>query len=91
MIQHISTSLQKSQIGAAIAMAQPQGFRNQLNNRCQEQHKPRPVYEDTTSGPQNNITWSTIVYIDGVEHGRGTGRSRDIAREAAAQIALQHI
>ncbi|TFK34241.1 hypothetical protein BDQ12DRAFT_738303 [Crucibulum laeve] len=67
---------------------EPQGYRNRLNNKCQFLRLAHR-YEDTKAGPEHQPTWTSAVYVNGVEYGRATGRSRDVAREAAAQIAFE--
>ncbi|KAF8152595.1 hypothetical protein B0H34DRAFT_726724 [Crassisporium funariophilum] len=63
--------------------------RNRLNNACQFMHNGKtPVYESTHTGPQHDRVWTSIVYVEGIEYGRGSGRGQDSAREAAAVAAL---
>jgi len=44
---------------------------------------------DTTSGPPHTPTWTSICRIDGEEVARGEGTHKHLARDAAADIALQ--
>jgi len=41
-------------------------------------------YKDTSAGPLNNAQWTSIVYVNRVEYGRGYGRTKGGARENAA-------
>ncbi|GAW04516.1 hypothetical protein F5879DRAFT_988614 [Lentinula edodes] len=60
---------------------------NALNNFAQSRHLT-VSYTDTHTGTQHAGVWISIVYINGVEHGRATGSNRNAARAGAAQIAL---
>ncbi|TFK34277.1 hypothetical protein BDQ12DRAFT_727057 [Crucibulum laeve] len=68
-------------------MSTNQHFRMQLNNRCQYLGKSHK-FEDSTTGPQHQPTWTSIAYVNGIEYGQGSGPSRDVAKERAAQQAL---
>jgi len=50
---------------------------------------PLPVYEDVHSGQLNNGTWSSTVFIGGVNHGEGSGNTKGAAKEEAARRALR--
>ncbi|KAK7016771.1 Interferon-induced, double-stranded RNA-activated protein kinase [Paramarasmius palmivorus] len=59
----------------------------QLNNYCQR-IRVRPEYATSAFGPPHDPTWSSIVYINGKEYGRGAGKTRVAAGDAAAKQAL---
>ncbi|KAJ4474630.1 hypothetical protein C8J55DRAFT_562456 [Lentinula edodes] len=63
-------------------------FVHALNNLAQSRHLT-VYYSDTHTGTQHAGVWLSIVYINGVEHGRGTGTSRKDAHAAAAKEALR--
>ncbi|KAG5715720.1 hypothetical protein E4T56_gene172 [Termitomyces sp. T112] len=46
---------------------------------------------DSTSGPKNAPTWTSICKINGIERGRGTGTHKHIARNNAANVALAYL
>ncbi len=49
----------------------------------------RPEYLVTGTGPDHERQFAAVVLIDGMETGRGTGRSKKEAEQAAAQAALE--
>ncbi|KZT08417.1 uncharacterized protein LAESUDRAFT_811503 [Laetiporus sulphureus 93-53] len=64
-------------------------WRMQLNNWLQANSKRNALTWDvSTSGPKHAPTWTAIAYIDGVQYGRGTGVSRNVATEIAAEQTL---
>ncbi|KAJ6541931.1 hypothetical protein B0H19DRAFT_1239636 [Mycena capillaripes] len=65
----------------------PEHFRTGLNNAAQGWGQ-RVQYADSQNGPLNNPTWTSVVYLNQVEHGRGAGSTRGSARERAARQAL---
>ncbi|KIK55326.1 hypothetical protein GYMLUDRAFT_841976 [Collybiopsis luxurians FD-317 M1] len=46
-------------------------------------------FQDSHHGSQHDGYWTSIVYLNNVEHGRATGRTGREAREGAAHQALQ--
>ncbi|KAJ3865841.1 hypothetical protein EV359DRAFT_80091 [Lentinula novae-zelandiae] len=58
-----------------------------LNNLAQSRHLT-VSYSNTHTGTQHGGVWISIVYINGVEHGRATCTTRKDAQKAAARIAL---
>lgn len=46
-----------------------------------------PVYVLTESGPDHDKRFVATVFVDGVEMGRGEGRSKKTAEQAAAELA----
>jgi len=67
--------------------------RTLLNNACAKSLFPkmpsRYVYE--SRGPSHSIIWMATVYFDGIEYGRGEGRTRNAAGDAAAAQALSKL
>lgn len=59
-----------------------------LNEKCQ---KARKTAEYTTQreGPKHDETWTLTVFIDQIQHGQGTGKTKDSAKAAAAKMALE--
>jgi ribonuclease-3 len=48
-----------------------------------------PVYSVEGSGPDHERTFEAVVSLDGAEVGRGRGRSKKAAEQAAARAALE--
>lgn len=48
----------------------------------------RPEYEVEGSGPDHDREFIAVLKVDGVEHGRGEGKSKKEAQQAAARHAL---
>ena len=46
-----------------------------------------PVYDVEGDGPDHQRSFDAVVTIDGVEHGRGTGKTKKQAEQAAARSA----
>ncbi|KAF9469725.1 hypothetical protein BDZ94DRAFT_1303399 [Collybia nuda] len=63
-------------------------YRNQLNT-ITAQRKQRPVYNDIQAGSQHDPVWTSTVSWGGMEYGRGSGKTKNESREAAACAALQ--
>ncbi|KAI5898770.1 uncharacterized protein SCHCODRAFT_02490361 [Schizophyllum commune H4-8] len=63
------------------------GYRHTLNK-----YTPRLQmsvrYEEITSGPPNNLTWTSTIYLNNQVYGIGRGSSINSAREAAACQAI---
>ncbi|KAJ7750254.1 hypothetical protein B0H16DRAFT_1550083 [Mycena metata] len=75
-------------------MAQPQPpppprdhNRTQLNNICQRRGDVIE-YSDSQTGPLNAAQWTSVVYLNRYEYGRGTGSTKGSAQERAAFQAL---
>ncbi|EMD36423.1 hypothetical protein CERSUDRAFT_115436 [Gelatoporia subvermispora B] len=66
-------------------------WRMQLNNILHRVHFGTSVvnWQDQSSGPQYQPVWTSMVLINGLQYGIGTGRSKDASREAAAYQAYQ--
>ncbi|THU90638.1 hypothetical protein K435DRAFT_864140 [Dendrothele bispora CBS 962.96] len=58
-----------------------------LNNWGQPNHKISWKHEK--SGSEHDGTWTAIVYVDDKECGRGKGKTKREAEEAAAKQALE--
>ncbi|KAK0486669.1 hypothetical protein EDD18DRAFT_1194716 [Armillaria luteobubalina] len=62
-------------------------YRQDLNNHA-IQAGLNLTYDETSSGPQNAVTWTVVAYIGGVEHGTGVSTSKGKAKEIAAYNAM---
>ncbi|EPT03479.1 hypothetical protein FOMPIDRAFT_87899 [Fomitopsis schrenkii] len=63
-----------------------------LNNYLQSTEKANLLsWDESTSGPRHEPTWTCICKIDGNEYGRGTGPTKQLARNAAASVALERL
>lgn len=60
-----------------------------LQERTQAIGKGAPSYETRHEGPDHERTFFSRVFVDGVELGQGTGRSKKIAETEAAVLALR--
>ncbi|KAJ7830203.1 hypothetical protein B0H13DRAFT_2289511 [Mycena leptocephala] len=65
-------------------------FRTALNNVAQ-QSRQIVEYYDSMSGSLTNPIWTSIIRVNHVEYGGGTGSDRDSARECAAKHALTNL
>ncbi|KAK7056028.1 hypothetical protein R3P38DRAFT_2761162 [Favolaschia claudopus] len=61
--------------------------RSVLSNLGQ-QHGYPVTYEESSRGALDSPTWSSVVFVNGIEYGRGTGPKRGAARDKAATAAL---
>ncbi|KAJ6623102.1 hypothetical protein B0H10DRAFT_2011180 [Mycena sp. CBHHK59/15] len=68
-------------------MSQPEHNRTQLNNTAAQQGRS-VQYSNTQSGPLDNATWTSIVYVNGYEFGRAEARTKAGAQEGAARQAI---
>jgi ribonuclease-3 len=67
-------------------------YKTQLQEWCQQQHDCVPQYVTAKeSGPDHQKTFDVQVLVQGRVLGRGTGRSKKEAEQAAAQEALEHV
>ncbi|TFK53659.1 hypothetical protein OE88DRAFT_1268076 [Heliocybe sulcata] len=68
--------------------AQDDPFRDwkmMLNNKiAQREIMGRLEYETTSKGPKHDQTWTSIARLNGIEYGRGTGRTKLAAENAAS-------
>ncbi|GLB35728.1 putative double-stranded RNA binding motif containing protein [Lyophyllum shimeji] len=68
------------------------GGSSALNNYLQNNSQLSSLsWQDSTSGPKNAPTWTSICKINGVPRGQGTGTHKHIARDIAANAALQSL
>lgn len=66
--------------------------KSRLQEVLQKRHKSPPVYELTASqGPDHDKTFSVAVRLGEAELGRGTGKTKKDAEQAAARDALQRM
>jgi len=66
--------------------------KTQLQEWCQQHHDCVPQYVTAKeSGPDHQKTFDVQVLVQGKALGRGTGRSKKEAEQAAAQEALEHV
>ncbi|KAG1718025.1 hypothetical protein EDB19DRAFT_1044669 [Suillus lakei] len=69
--------------------------RTALNNELQIKHGSSMGehirWEICRQGPPNASTWSAIVYVDDMNYGHGTARTRSGAQDAAAMNALEYL
>jgi ribonuclease-3 len=67
-------------------------YKTQLQEWCQQHHDCVPQYVTAKeSGPDHQKTFDVQVLVQGRALGRGTGRSKKEAEQAAAQEALEHV
>jgi len=67
-------------------------YKTQLQEWCQQQHDCVPQYVTAKeSGPDHQKTFDVQVLVQGKALGRGTGRSKKEAEQAAAQEAMEHV
>ncbi|KAH9896521.1 hypothetical protein C8Q73DRAFT_788873 [Cubamyces lactineus] len=69
-------------------MSQGYDWPMELNNYCQTNRK-QMAWTQNSYGQQNTATWTVAVLIDGIEYGRGSGRSVRQAKAVAAEMALR--
>lgn len=80
-------------LGQAIERASAQPGDSDYKTRLQE-HTTRhydglPRYAVEADGPEHAKRFTARVYVKGVEAGKGTGRSKKLAEQAAARAALE--
>lgn len=67
-------------------------YKTQLQEWCQREHDSTPQYVTTKeSGPDHQKQFDVQVLVQGKIMGRGTGRSKKEAEQAAAQEALRRV
>ncbi|KAE9398552.1 hypothetical protein BT96DRAFT_920761 [Gymnopus androsaceus JB14] len=57
-------------------------------NTVVQRYRYTGEFIDSHHGPQHSGYWSSVVYINNMEYGNATGRTRKEARESAAREAL---
>ncbi|KAG2123482.1 hypothetical protein DEU56DRAFT_49703 [Suillus clintonianus] len=69
--------------------------RTRLNNELQliygSDAAKHVRWEDFARGPPNNLTWYSTVYIDDMKYGDGTARTKDDAKDKAADKACNDL
>jgi ribonuclease-3 len=66
-------------------------YKTLLQERIQERHRTPPTYRVISqSGPDHDRTFVTEVRVAGDPLGRGSGKSKKQAEQAAAREALSH-
>jgi len=74
---------------AASAGALGRDYKTELQERLQGTHRAAPVYQVLDApGPQHARTFEVEVQFQGVALGRGSGRTKKEAEQAAAKAAL---
>lgn len=67
-------------------------YKTQLQEWCQQHHDCVPQYVTAKeSGPDHQKTFDVQVLVQGKAMGRGTGRSKKEAEQAAAQKAMKRV
>lgn len=75
-----------------IKMGPPKDAKSSLQEIVQQKFKQSPIYRIIdTQGPDHAKMFTVAVFVDGKEMGKGTGHSKQIAEEQAADVALQHL
>ena len=70
----------------------PKDAKSNLQEIAQEKFKQSPHYEILeTKGPDHAKEFTVAVYIKGKQYGKGTGGSKQIAEEQAAQETLEQL
>jgi len=83
-------SLFRDSFGAVNELPNLDNPKGELQELLQSRSPEPPHYEQlSASGPDHNRQFESAVYHEGVELGRGTGRSKKLAESAAALSALQ--
>lgn len=78
-------------LGSRLATAQADGadHKSRLQELSAHLFSTPPRYEVAASGPDHARTFFVTATISGVEYGRGEGRSKKQAEQAAARAAVQ--
>jgi ribonuclease-3 len=86
MIQkHIVTGL-----SSLLEGTQYKNFKSLLLEYCQRESKTGPLYMvEHEEGPDHNKIFTVGVFINGSKHGSGTGSSKKVAEQRAAEEALK--
>lgn len=85
-----ATSLVLGILGPRLATAQADGadHKSRLQELAARRFGAPPRYEVETTGPDHARTFYVTVTVDGEPHGRGVGRSKKQAEQAAARDAV---
>ncbi|MCX6532443.1 MAG: ribonuclease III [Actinobacteria bacterium] len=81
-------SLLSESIDEALAALKQLDAKSQLQELCSRLDNPMPEYRVTDEGPDHAKTFYAAVYIGNDWMGAGSGRSKKVAEELAAQQAF---
>jgi len=81
-------SLLSESIDEALAALKQLDAKSQLQELCSRLDNPMPEYRVTDEGPDHAKTFYAAVYIGNDWMGAGSGRSKKVAEEIAAQQAF---
>ena len=76
-------------IAAAAQVPGIRDFKTRLQEYCARQGQSAPEYRLTEEGPDHAKQFMAVVHLGGEERGRGEGRSKKQAEQAAAASAWQ--
>lgn len=62
-------------------------WKTALQEACASHGLPGPVYDVTGVGPDHARTFTATVVVDGIPRGTGTGSSKKVAEQQAAEVA----
>ena len=80
----------RSGVEAAIGVETPRDDKSQLQEALHARGESEPVYHVIEAmGPDHRKTFEVSVEVQGQEAGRGVGRSKKAAQQAAARQALE--
>jgi ribonuclease-3 len=68
-----------------------QDYKTRLQELAARQFDQLPKYEVTDEGPDHAKRFFATVHIDGLARGKGEGRSKKQAEQAAARVAWQNL
>ncbi|WP_291383267.1 ribonuclease III [Demequina sp.] len=78
-------------VGPSLVRASTAGdaldWKTALQEACSASGLPGPVYEVTGEGPDHARTFTATVLVDGIARGTGTGPSKKVAEQEAAEVA----
>lgn len=80
--------LLSDRISAAVGGLSGLDHKTLLQELAARRGERPPLYRVSEEGPDHNKLFSAVVYLEGVELGRGEGRSKKQAEQAAAREAL---
>lgn len=86
VLEHLGDALE-----TAAASPDELDPKSQLRQWCEARAGALPSYEVVADGPSHAANFSAVVFLDGAEVGRGTGRSKKQAEAAAAANALESL
>lgn len=90
VVRALVLSLFRDSFGAVNELPNLDNPKGELQELLQAKSPEPPRYEQlSASGPDHNRQFESAVYHEGVELGRGLGRSKKLAESAAALAALQ--